>query len=126
LRRESELQEMVRLVGIDALSPSDRLTLEVARSIREDFLQQNAFDPEDTYTSLKKQYMMMRLIFMFADLASDALSKGVELDKIVSLPVRVDISRAKFIPEAKLETFDELERKVQDAFDALVSEVEHV
>jgi len=63
---------------------------------------------------------------MFADLASDALSKGVELDKIVSLPVRVDISRAKFIPEAKLETFDELERKVQDAFDALVSEVEHV
>ena len=126
LRKESELQEMVRLVGIDTLSPSDRLTLEVARSIREDFLQQNAFDPEDTYTSLKKQYRMMKLLFEFSDLAYDALSKGVELDRITSLPVRVDISRAKFIPESNLKLFDDIEVKVRESFANLVNEVEHV
>jgi V/A-type H+-transporting ATPase subunit A len=126
LRKESELQEMVRLVGIDTLSSSDRLTLEVARSIREDFLQQNAFDPDDTYTSLKKQYRMIKLIFEFSDLAYDALSKGVELDKITSLPVRVDISRAKFIPESNLKLFDDIEVKVRESFTDLVNEVEHV
>ena len=126
LRKESELQEMVRLVGIDTLSSSDRLTLEVARSIREDFLQQNAFDPEDTYTSLKKQFRMMKLIFEFADLAYNALSKGVDLDRITSLPVRVEISRAKFIPESNLKLFDDIEVKVRESFAGLVSEVEHV
>ncbi|BAL81284.1 V-type ATP synthase subunit A [Caldisericum exile] len=125
LRKEAELQEMVRLVGIDALSPHDRLTLEIARSIREDFLQQDAFDPEDTYTSLKKQYRMIRLIFAFAELAEDALKKSVELEQIITLPVRVEISRAKFIPEKNLEKFDELEEKIKQSFESLLSEVEH-
>jgi len=125
LRREAELQEMVRLVGIDALSSEDRLTLEIARSIREDFLQQNAFDPDDTYTSLKKQYRLIKLIFVFADYATVALSKGVELEKIATLPVRVEISRAKFIPEKTLEKFDEIEEHIKLAFEKLVSEVEY-
>jgi len=125
LRKEAELQEMVRLVGIDALSPQDRLTLEIARSIREDFLQQDAFDPEDTYTSLKKQYRMIKLIFTFAELAEDALKKGIELEKIISLPVRVDISRAKFISEKALEKFDEIEEKIKQSFESLLSEVEY-
>ncbi len=125
LRREAELQEMVRLVGIDALSPSDRLTMEIARSIREDFLQQNAFMEEDTFTSLKKQYRMMKLIHLFYEYAKEALEKGVDLDKIVELPVRVDISRAKLIPEDKLEKFDEIEKKMQEEFDSLIKEVQH-
>jgi V/A-type H+-transporting ATPase subunit A len=125
LRREAELQEMVRLVGIDALSPSDRLTMEIARSIREDFLQQNAFMEEDTFTSLKKQYRMMKLIHLFYEYAKEALEKGVDLDKIVELPVRVDISRAKLIPEDNLEKFDEIEKKMQEEFDSLIKEVQY-
>ncbi len=125
LRREAELQEMVRLVGIDALSSSDRLTMEIARSIREDFLQQNAFMEEDTFTSLKKQYRMMKLIHLFYEYAKEALEKGVDLDKIVELPVRVDISRAKLIPEDNLEKFDEIEKKMQEEFDSLIKEVQY-
>lgn len=125
LRREAELQEMVRLVGIDALSPSDRLTMEVARSIKEDFLQQNAFMEEDTFTSLKKQYRMMKLIHLFYEYAKEGLKKGVDLDKIVELPVRVDISRAKLIPEDNLEKFDEIEKKMQEEFDSLIKEVQY-
>ena len=125
LRREAELQEMVRLVGIDALSPSDRLVMEVARSVREDFLQQNAFMDEDTYTSLEKQKRMMRLIHLFYIYAQDALKKGVSLDRIVGLPVRVVISRSKLIPEDNLEKFDEVEKKLKESFEALVSEVQN-
>ncbi len=125
LRREAELQEMVRLVGIDALSPSDRLIMEVARSIREDFLQQNAFMEEDTYTSLEKQKRMMRLIHLFYVYAQDALKRGVSLDKIVDLPIRVEISRSKLIPEDNLEKFDEIEKKLKESFEALVSEVQN-
>ncbi|MGB9694749.1 MAG: V-type ATP synthase subunit A [Caldisericaceae bacterium] len=125
LRKEAELQEMVRLVGIDALSASDRLVMETARSIREDFLQQNAFLPEDTYSSLKKQYKMMKMIDLFDILAHESLVKGVELDKIISLPVRVDISRAKVIPEEDLQKFDEIDEKIRKSFEQLVSEVEN-
>ncbi len=125
LRREAELQEMVRLVGIDALSPSDRLIMETARSIREDFLQQNAFMDEDTFTSLKKQYRMMKLIHLFYLYAKEALGKGVDLDRIVELPVRVDISRAKLIPENNLEKFDEIEKKMQEQFESLIKEVQN-
>ena len=126
LRRESELQEMVRLVGIDALSPKDRLIMETSRSIREDFLQQNAFMDIDTYTSLKKQYRMMRLIHLFHKLSMEALNKGVSLDKIISLPVRVDISRAKLIPENEMEKFDAVEKEIHNSFDNLVKEVQNV
>jgi V/A-type H+-transporting ATPase subunit A len=125
LRREAELHEMVRLIGIDALSSKDRLIMETARSIREDFLQQNAFMDADTYTSLKKQYRMMKLIHLFNKLAAHALDKNVELDKILSLPVRVEISRAKLVPEKELEKFDAIEEKISSLFNMLVKEVEN-
>jgi len=125
LRKEAELQEMVRLVGIDALSPSDRLVMETARSIREDFLQQNAFLPEDTYSSLKKQYKMMKMIDLFDTLAHESLNKGVDLDKIITLPVRVDISRAKVIPEEDLYKFDTLNSEIKVSFEKLIREVEN-
>ncbi len=125
LRREAELQEMVRLVGVDALSPSDRLIMETARSIREDFLQQNAFMEEDTFTSLKKQYRMMKLIHLFYLYAKEAIQSGVDLDRIVDLPVRVDISRAKLIPENELNKFDEIEKKMKEEFESLGKEVQN-
>jgi len=125
LRREAELQEMVRLIGIDALSSKDRLIMETARSIREDFLQQNAFMDADTYTSLKKQYRMMKLIHLFNKLAAHALDKNVGLDKILSLPIRIEISRAKLIPEKELKKFDAIEEKISSLFNTLVKEVEN-
>lgn len=125
LRREAELLEMVRLVGIDALSSSDRLILETARSIREDFLQQNAFMAEDTYTSLKKQYRIMKLIDLFDELARESLEAGVDLEKIIALPVKVDISRAKLISEDRLDEFDNIEKKIRESFSALEKEVQH-
>jgi len=125
LRKESELQEMVRLVGIDTLSPNDRVVLETARSIREDFLQQNAFMAEDTFTSLKKQYRMMKLIGLFDRRAHDSLNKGVELDNIISLPVRVEISRAKLIPNDELERFDKIEEDINKSFVNLLEEVKN-
>jgi V/A-type H+-transporting ATPase subunit A len=125
LRKESELQEMVRLVGIDALSPSDRLVLETARSIREDFLQQNAFMPEDAFTSLKKQYRMMKLIDLFDLKAHDALNKGVDLDKIITLPVRVEISRAKLVSNDEIDKFDAIEENIKRSFENLLEEVKN-
>lgn len=82
LQEESELEEIVKLVGMDALSPSDRLKLEAARSIREDYLHQNAFDEVDTYTSLNKQYLLMELILAFYDKSLEALGKGAAIEKI--------------------------------------------
>ncbi len=99
LQEEAELDEIVKLVGIDALSSSDRLTLETARSIREDFLQQDAFNEVDCYCSMDKQYKMLQLIFWFEDQARPLIDDGVSIDKMTSLPVRERIGRAKFIPE---------------------------
>jgi V/A-type H+-transporting ATPase subunit A len=95
LQEEAELDEIVRLVGIDALSWKDRLTMEVARSIREDYLHQNAFDEVDTYTSLDKQFRMLRLILEFGNKGRAALDTGANLSQIISLPVRERIGRAK-------------------------------
>ena len=95
LQSESELEEIVKLVGVDALSPDDRLTLEVARSIREDFLQQNAFVDTDSYASLEKQFALVDLIFYFRDRAAEALKRGCSIEKLSILPVREDIGRAK-------------------------------
>ncbi len=114
LEEEEELKEIARLVGEEALSSEDKLKLEVARSLREDFLHQNAFHPEDTYTSLRKQYLMLKLILSFYYRSKEALSRNKELKKIVRLPVRVDISRAKFIPEENLDKFDELQKKLEE------------
>lgn len=92
---ESELEEIVKLVGVDALSPNERLTLEAARSVREDFLQQNAFEDGDSYTSLDKQYRLIKLILSFYKKSGDALKRGADIEKIADLPVREKIGRAK-------------------------------
>ena len=99
LQNEAELEEIVKLVGMDALSAKDRLKMETARSIREDFLHQLAFHEVDTYTSLHKQLLMMRAILEYYDIASDALEKGADIEKIVSLPIREKIGRFKYVEE---------------------------
>ena len=103
LQEESELNEIVQLVGMDALSAPDRLKLEAARSIREDFLHQNAFHEIDTYTSLKKQHMMMCLILSYYEDGSRALSDGANIEDLVNLPVREAIGRFKYTEEADLD-----------------------
>jgi len=103
LQLESELEEIVKLVGVDALSSSDRLTLEIARSIREDFLQQNAFVDEDAFTSLKKQYLMIKLILEFRDRAEKAIENGADIEDITTLAVIERIGRMKNISEEAFE-----------------------
>ncbi len=99
LEEEAELQEIARLVGVESLSLRDRLILESARSIREDFLHQNAFHPQDTYTSLRKQYLMLRAIIHFHSSALKALEQGVEMESILGLSVRETMSKIKFLSE---------------------------
>ena len=99
LQEESELEEIVRLVGIDALSYKDRLTLEATRSIREDYLHQNAFHEVDTYASPAKQAMMLRLILAYYEKSLDALEKDASFSKLASLPVREELGRFKYVPE---------------------------
>lgn len=96
LQEEAELDEIVKMVGMDALSPSDRMKLEAARSIREDYLHQNAFHEVDTYTPLKKQYLMMKLILNYYDVCVEALQKGAEAEALSAMPVREDIGRFKY------------------------------
>ena len=105
LQQEAELEEIVKLVGYDSLSAPDRLTLESARSVREDYLQQNAFDDTDTYTSNKKQYMMLKMIMAFSKECRSALSNGVKVEKLFALPVSEKIARAKYVPENQFETY---------------------
>lgn len=113
LQDESELQEIVNLVGMDALSAPDRLKLETSRSIREDYLHQNAFDSVDTYTSLKKQVLMMRAIMSFYDKALEALDKGADIEMLVNMPVRETIGRYKYVEESKIdEEFTSIEAKL--------------
>ena len=102
LQDEAELEEIVKLVGMDALSAPDRLKLEVARSIREDYLHQNAFHETDTYSSLDKQYYMMTVILEFYDKSLAALSDGADINKIVAMPVREKIGRLKYAAEDKV------------------------
>ena len=99
LQEEAELEEIVKMVGMDALSASDRLKMEAARSIREDFLHQNSFHEVDTYTSLKKQYMMMQLVLAYYEQSVEAMGKGAPLQKLISLPVREQIGRFKYVTE---------------------------
>ena len=103
LQEEAELEEIVKLVGMDALSAGDRLKMETARSIREDFLHQLAFHEVDTYTSLKKQLYMMRLILGYYDMCSEALSKDAPIETLVSLPVREKIGRFKYVREEDID-----------------------
>ena len=99
LQAEASLEEIVRLIGIDALSHEDRLVMEAAKSIREDFLHQNAFHEVDTYTSLDKQIGMLKVILDWYHQAKEALAEGADLEKLLQLPVREEIARAKYIPE---------------------------
>jgi V/A-type H+-transporting ATPase subunit A len=120
LQEESELNEIVRLVGVDALSFKDRITLECARSIREDFLHQNSFHEVDTYASLEKQHDMMKIILTWYDKAEAALEQHVHLDKLIDMPVREEIGRMKYIPEKERETkFGEINKNMDAAFAAL-------
>ena len=122
LQDESTLQEMVRLVGEDALSAPDRLKMETARSIREDLLQQNAFMDEDTYTSLHKQYMLMKLVLSYYDICSEALSKGADINKLVAMDVREPIGRFKYTAEDKVdEKYNEIEAQLAGEADKIAS-----
>ena len=123
LQEESGLQEIVSLVGIDALSEVDRLKLEVSKSIREDYLQQNAFHEVDTYASLDKQYKMLKLILLFRKEAERALKAGVYLNEILGLSeVRDKIARSKYIHEDNINKIDEIEVELKAAIDALINE----
>ncbi len=124
LQREAELDEIVRLVGVDALSWKDRLTMEVARSIREDYLHQNAFDEVDTYTSPEKQYHMLRLILLFGDKGAQALDGGANLSLVLSLPVRERIGRAKYIHEEGMAEFNQIESDLNTQIGNLLAEGE--
>lgn len=112
LQEEAELEEIVRLVGVDALSTHEKLILETARSIREDFLLQDAFDITDSYSSIKKQFLILRLIMMFHENAEKSIENGVTIDKLNALPVKAKIIRARFIEEKNLKTFSEIEREI--------------
>lgn len=121
LQEEAELNEVVQLVGIDALSLGDRLKMEAARSLREDYLQQNSFHEVDTYASGKKQAGMLHMVLNFYHLALEALDKGADFSKIIALPVREAIGRAKYVSEDKVdERFAEIAQQTKDELSALV------
>ncbi|MBE6557653.1 MAG: V-type ATP synthase subunit A [Ruminococcaceae bacterium] len=124
LQLESNLDEIVKLVGMDALSADDRLIMESARSIREDFLQQNAFEDEDCYTALDKQFAMMDLVFFFEDKARAAVGEGVDVEDISNLPVRERIGRFKAVPYASYKSeLDSVKEQVNAELNQLISDV---
>ena len=113
LSEEAELQEIVKLVGMDALSAGDRLKMEAARSIREDFLHQLAFHEVDTYSSLQKQYLMMKLVISFYEMSCRALENSADIEKILKLDEREQIGRFKYIPEDRIEEeYEKIERSL--------------
>ena len=121
LQEEAELNEIVQMVGMDALSPTDRLKMEAARSIREDFLHQNSFHEIDTYTPLRKQYLMMKLVLAFYEKSVDALNKGADMNALIAMPVREKIGRYKYTKDADIESEyknveEELDKEVAAAF----------
>ena len=116
LQQESELNEMVQLVGMDALSWPDRLTMEAARSIREDYLNQNAFMDTDTYTTLEKQHLMMKLILAYYDKGKEALAQGATINALVNLPCREEIGRYKYTENEKIRSeYDRIMKNLDDA-----------
>ncbi|MCR1933620.1 V-type ATP synthase subunit A [Clostridium tepidum] len=121
LQEEANLEEIVRLVGIDALSEKDRLKLEVAKSLREDYLQQNAFHEVDTYASLRKQYKMLKLVLFFYDEAQRALNASVYLKELLDLEVRDKIARAKYVSEENIENIDGIFDELTGIIDELIS-----
>ena len=124
LQEEANLDEIVRLVGVDALSPKDRMIMETAKSIREDYLHQDAFHEVDTYASLTKQCTMLKLILDAHDLANKAIDEDIEVDDILELPAREAISRSKYIEEANMAKFEELAKQMAREIDSLIAEGE--
>ena len=121
LQEESSLQEIVRLVGRDTLSEKDQLKLEVAKSIREDYLQQNAFMESDTYTSLTKQDKMLQLVLKFYDEANRGLESGAYLKEISEMRVREKIARAKYMPESDLDKMNDILNEIENEVDNLIN-----
>lgn len=122
LQDESELQEIVRLVGKDTLSEEDQLKLETTKSIREDFLQQNAFHEVDTFCSLEKQNKMLKIVLNFYDEGLRALKSGIYLKEVASIPVRDKIARMKYIPEDEMkEQLDSIQTELKTSIDQLIS-----
>jgi V/A-type H+-transporting ATPase subunit A len=121
LQQEAELKEIARLVGVDALSNRDRLILGTAKSIREDFLHQNAFDEVDTYTSFPKQYKMLHNIMLMNRAAGEAIEQGVQAEDVFGLPVQEEISRARYIPESELDEFDGMAVRIESEVKELVA-----
>lgn len=128
LEEEAELLEIARLVGVESLSPRERLILETARSIREDFLHQNAFHAEDTYSSMRKQYLMLRNILHFHHLGLQALEAGIDLENILSLAVRENLATMKYEPEeaALLDLYLALDSSFKELYQLAKKEVLHV
>ena len=121
LQDEAELEEIVKMVGMDALSAGDRLKMEAARSIREDFLHQNSFHEVDTYSSLQKQYLLMKLVIAFYEQSKEALAKGANIQGLIKMDVREKIGRFKYVTEDKLDkeykvTMDELAADIANVF----------
>jgi len=124
LQKEAELQEIVQLVGPDALPEKERVALEGARIIREDFLQQNAFHDVDTYCSVAKQFKMLEVMLEFYDLANDAVNRGASAKSIADMSVRDDLARLKYVEEEKIdETIEKIRSKMKAEFEELIAKV---
>ncbi len=122
LQEEAELDEIVKMVGMDALSPSDRMKLEAARSIREDYLHQNAFHEMDTYTPPKKQYLMMKLILEYYDIAGAAIEKGADVEALSSMAAREDIGRFKYLPTDEIDAgFERIRAEIKRQADEIIA-----
>lgn len=121
LSEENRLEEIVQLIGIDSLSGQDRLTLEYAKSLREDYLQQNAFDDTDTYTSLHKQHTMLKMIYTLAQKANETLENGFYFDEIMeqTAKVREKIARSKYLPEEDEAAYKQIFVDLEDVFEAI-------
>jgi len=122
LEKESELEEIVRLVGVDALSAEDRLILLTARMIREDFLHQNAFHEIDTYSPVEKQYKMMDLIIYFYNQARDYIKLGADIKLIETMKVRNRIARMKYIKNTEIEKIDTIKEEINTEISSLIEE----
>ncbi len=125
LQEESELEEIVRLVGVDALSPRERLILETAKSLREDYLHQNAMHEIDTYSSLQKQFIMLEMILSFHHEATAVIEKGeidLDLEKMFALPVREKIARARYVPEEELKELEGIKAEIKEQVSTLAGE----
>ena len=120
LEEEDQLREVVRLVGIDALSKEERMVLETAKSLREDFLHQNAFHEIDTYASMEKQFKMLKTIVRFHHLGMDALKKGAPMNALFGLPVREQIARMRYLEEAQIGQIDKLEDTIKEQINGIV------